>query len=594
MTRKIQVLDKNIAELIAAGEVVENPASVVKELVENAIDAGSKFIQVEIENGGVSKIKVTDDGIGIAKEDVETAFLRHATSKIKSEADLSAILTLGFRGEALAAIAAVSKLKIVTRPEAQIAGVRLELKAGDREYCDDEGCSQGTSITVSELFFNFPARMKFLKRDHLEAAAVGIWMERFALSNPEVSFKFIKDGALKLLTPGDGELLSGICEVMGKDVAKAVLPVFLVQDSLNLEGYVGDPTHTKASRTTQFFFVNGRYIRSPLLIAALEEAYKNKIAVGRHPICVLKISVPGSFVDVNVHPAKISVKFADEKRLYNLIYNGVISAVTRALQPQISRDVNELFKDINKNVPEFRAPESTEIRKYKEIEMLPVAFKERIDEILNREPKAVGSELSSGTLKEEKGENVYGNLLFKGEVLRTYIICESGDDVVLVDKHALHENLIFERLKEKKQKGFMQVLMAPHIVTLGWQEYDVAISNKELFLSLGFEIDDFGDSSIIVRTLPIEMLDADIDVTIFEIIRNLAVGKNSILPQQQERLLYMIACKAAMKAKDKSNELELQGLIEELNKKQGFVCCPHGRPVCCVLKRKEIEKWFRR
>ncbi|GHV30516.1 DNA mismatch repair protein MutL [Clostridia bacterium] len=591
---KIRVLDENISKLIAAGEVVERPASVVKELVENSIDAGSKLIQVEIEDGGISKIRITDDGCGIEKSDVKTAFLRHATSKLRTEDDLANIMTLGFRGEALASIAAVSKIKILTRTKGEVAGIRLELEAGEQKYLDEEGCPQGTSIIVRDLFFNLPARMKFLKKDNSEAAAIGSLIEKLALSHPDISFNFVKDGLLKLQTPGDGKLIMAIHEVLGKDVAKAMLPVTLTQDGLKLDGYIIHPSHTKASRSSQFFFVNGRYTKVQILTVALEEAYKNLMTVGKHPICVLNLGLPYSFVDVNVHPAKTSVKFLDEKLVYSLIYGGVKAAVTHALQPTVTKDPEEIFKGLAKEVPQFRAPTPAEIKNYRDSEIFSGSemLKERMDEILNRERQLDLFETSNN--KDPNNEkDILGELVFKGEVLGTYIVCQAGENVVLVDKHALHENLIFESLKEQKEDA-VQMLLLPSVITLNPQEHDLAMQNKALFSSLGFEIDDFGDNTIVVRTVPIALCNEDIEVLVTEIIKNIVAGKNNVSPQQQDQMLYTIACKAAVKAHDKNDETELKDLIFRLNQKNGLVCCPHGRPVCCVLKRQEIEKWFKR
>lgn len=599
---RIRVLDENISKLIAAGEVVERPASVVKELVENSIDAGSRLIQIEIENGGISKIRVSDDGCGIKRDDVKTAFLRHATSKLWTEEDLTNITTLGFRGEALASIAAVSKVKIVTRVKGEVAGTRLELEAGEQKYLDEEGCPQGTSIVVRDLFFNLPARMKFLKKDHSEAAAVGSLIEKLALSHPEISFKFVKDGVLKFRTPGDGKLITVIREILGKEIAQVMLPVALEQDGLKLDGYTVHPSHTRASRSAQFFFVNGRCIRVQILTVALEEAYKNLVVVGKHPICVLNLGLPCSFVDVNFHPAKVSVKFLDEKLVYNLIYSGVKPVVTHALQPTVTKSSQEIFGG---EALRFRVPVAPEIKIYKDEESLggPEAPKGRVDAILCCD-EGLPKEEAAGEVAEEArqlslfasngGKGINGELLvFKGEVLGTYIVCQAGEDVVLVDKHALHENLIFESLREQKADA-VQMLLVPNVVMLSPREHDLAMQNKELFSGLGFEIDDFGDNTIAVRTLPIALCDEDVAALVTEITKNIAAGKNDISPEQQEKILYTIACKAAIKAHDKNDEAELQALVSKLNQKSGLVCCPHGRPVYCVLKRQEIEKWFKR
>jgi DNA mismatch repair protein MutL len=593
---RIRVLDASMARLIAAGEVIERPVSVVKELVENSIDAGSSGICIEIENGGLSKINVADNGRGIAKDDVRIAFLRHATSKLRTEDDLSNISTLGFRGEALASIAAVSRVRILTRTKYEVAGTRLELEAGAEKFFDADGCSQGTRITVSDLFFNLPARMKFLGKDQAEAAAVSNLLEKLALSHPEVAFKFVKDGMVKFSTPGDGRLESVAAVVFGREIARALLPVEFEQDNLKLAGWIASPQVAKVSRSGQIFFVNGRFATVRLFGAALEGGYKNLLVVGRHPLCALNLKVPYQFVDVNVHPAKTSVKFMDDKIVYSLIYHGVKTALQKASQPEISKDPKKLFAGLNPESPQLNAPTISDIVKYKESGFLATSepLSRRIDEILNNQSLPMPMP-NSELLVDVDSCGSLGNLVFKGEVLSTYIICQRGEDVVLVDKHALHENLLFDELVAQKSDTLaMQMLMLPSVLTMRPEEHSVAVQNKDLFLTLGFDIDDFGDNSIIVRAVPIDLFDKDLEVLVGEIVKQLGYGTCNISLRQRERILYAIACKAAVKAGDKNTTEELKELVARLNQKEGLVCCPHGRPVSCVLRRPEIEKWFKR
>lgn len=630
MPQKIQVLDRSVARLIAAGEVVERPASVVKELVENSIDAGSRVITIDIENGGISKIRVTDDGIGIEKESIKTAFLPHATSKLRSPQDLENIATLGFRGEALASIAAVSKVSIITRTQHELVGTRYELDALDETYFDDEGCSVGTTIIVKDLFFNVPARMKFLKKDATEAAIIGSLVDKLALSHPEISFKFIKDGSVKLHTPGNGKLISAIFEVFGKDTAKSMLPLHYQDGNFIIEGYIIHPSMAKSTRNFEYFFVNNRYVKHATLISALEGGYKNRLVQGRYPVCVLNITVPYNFVDVNVHPAKTDVKFSDDKLIYSLVYGGTKIALEEALQPVVTKDIEPELSSFNKTEPNLNSPTLEDIKTYLKTDKYPKSpqLKQKLEETLQQNlldpqfnsfnnpdnlnfntknitpqnynniqenfPQHENTLNHQQTTSEPELEHqdVLGSLEFVGEVLKTYIICQSQGKMVIIDKHAAHERLLFEKLKNNSTS--QQMLLEPIIINLSQPEYVLALENKQVFSELGFEIEDFGENTIAVRALPLDLQDVDAEELIVKIIKDLIVGKSDISLEKRDRITYAIACKAAIKSNDINTESELKYLVEKLNRKKGLVCCPHGRPVCCVIEEKELRKWFLR
>ncbi|MGN1039171.1 MAG: DNA mismatch repair endonuclease MutL [Oscillospiraceae bacterium] len=631
MPQKIQVLDRSVARLIAAGEVVERPASVVKELVENSIDAGSRVITIDIENGGISKIRVTDDGIGIEKESVKTAFLPHATSKLHSPQDLENIATLGFRGEALASIAAVSKISIITRTKDELIGTRYELDALDETYFDDEGCSVGTTIIVKDLFFNVPARMKFLKKDATEAAIIGSLVDKLALSHPEISFKFIKDGSVKLHTPGNGKLILAIFEVFGKDAAKSMLPLCYQDGNFKIEGYIIHPGMAKSTRNFEYFFINNRYVKHSTLISALESGYKNKLVQGRYPVCVLNITVPYNFVDVNVHPAKTDVKFSDDKLIYGLVYGGTKTALEEALQPTITKDAEPELNNFNKAEPNLNSPTIEDIKTYLRTDKYPKSpqLKQKLEETLqqnlpdpeidlfntsnsnlnintqniesqnysnlqqnfSQNQSAINNQ-QTATEPELEHQDVLGSLEFIGEVLKTYIICQSQGKMVIIDKHAAHERLLFEQLKNNSNS--QQMLLEPILINLSQPEYVLALENKEVFLELGFQVEDFGEGTVAVRSLPLDLQEADVEELIENIIKDLLLGKSNISLEKRDRITYAIACKAAIKSNDINTESELKYLVEKLNHKKGLVCCPHGRPVCCVIEEKELKKWFLR
>ena len=636
----INVLSKQVAELIAAGEVIERPASVIKELVENAIDAGSTKITVEIQNGGVTFMRVTDNGIGIEREDVRNAFLRHATSKISKENDLDSIATLGFRGEALASICAVSRVDILTKNINEDEGTRYAIEGGEEKAFEPVGCPQGTTFVVRDLFYNVPARMKFLKKDVAESNNVASLMDRIALSHPEISFTFIRDGKPMLKTSGNGDLYTAILQVFGKPFAVGMIEASYEYQGVKMHGYVSKPVSAnRASRNMQVFFVNGRYVKTKTAMAALEQAYSGCIMSGKFPACVMNIEIDCSSLDVNVHPAKLEIRFTNEKPIYNCVYYGVKSAVTgydtrneRAFesepetQPVIKpvytkpslvgvqmdlpqREEENIFVPETSEFSSFRAseekpqtvPETVRIKQIdlsKEFAKSGTDFKVEEDESVDffahieenaKEPAEEPAEVKEPEKKPEKP------IKYIGEAFRTYIIIEYDDErIMFIDKHAAHERLIYERLKKNEPSTAPQMLLEPLTVTLDKEECQTVIENKEALMKAGFDVDDFGNGRIIIRSAPLLLEKLDITEAFMEISEYLQRHKKVILSEKMEWIYQNTACRAAIKAGNVNSEEELVNLALELERNPEVRYCPHGRPIYFFMSRHDIEKSFKR
>lgn len=699
----INVLDKHIAELIAAGEVVERPSSVIKELVENSIDAGAKNITVEIKNGGTTFMRVADDGCGIYRDDIKKAFLRHATSKVKTANDLDMISTLGFRGEALASISAVSRLQVITKNENEEIGSCYEIEGGDEISLEEAGCPTGTTFVIRDLFYNIPARSKFLKKDVAEGNAVSALMDKIVLSHPEVAFTFIRDGKQVLRTFGDGKLLSAIYSVFGKDFAKGLIPVDYTLDSVTVKGYISKPINSRPNRNMQNFFINGRFVKTRTGMAALEEAYKGSIMVGKFPSAVLQLTVPYEIIDVNVHPAKIEVRFINERPVFDAIYHAVKTALQQGDErKQIHFKENTAFNEIKKVNPfnnaqaVFAKAENTPAEK-------PIKPIERIEPVLkNSEPKPynpfdeldlkdekpkpvsidnlkmsdssnpfdiyskqaikrnselenkkaefskqklekaeqlilkatqqeenltkqeitvddltaestetpIETEVSKEEVKplKEFSENKTNNndaltelpkeqtkLRFLGEAFNTYIIVEKNDnEVLIIDKHAAHERIIYEKLKADSGSANVQYLLTPITVTLDKIDYDAAVSNLDMFAKCSFDVEDFGNGTLLVRSAPQYLAATEIADCITEMSGYIASGKKDIYTEKMDWFYHNVSCRSAIKAGNKSTVQELMDIAWTLEKNPQIKYCPHGRPICIVMTKYEIEKQFGR
>lgn len=658
----IQQLSPHLADMIAAGEVVERPASVVKELLENAIDAGATAVVVELRGGGMSLIRVSDNGCGIAPEELKTAFLRHATSKLRTEEHLSCIGTLGFRGEALAAIAAVSRIEITSRRKGAASGAKLALEAGVSGEVEECGCPEGTTISVRNLFYNTPARMKFMKKDSAEAAAAASVVQHEALSHAHISLKLIRDGAEQLYTPGDGKLLSAIYSALGRDFALSLLAVQGRDGVIVAEGYVTKSLQCRGTRAMQHFFVNGRYVKSPLLTAALEEAYRNQMMKGKFPGCVLHLALPLDAVDVNVHPAKTVVKFLNERAAFDAVYYAVKAALenggekpapkaeapvqtaipekketfyqtmsaaqyrahtaaSAAGKPLTSfsvrqdkdcnseGDVHMHLADVVQCAPPTHTASKVEIpvtpalaatwqRALKTPAPVPAQETEPVP-AAQQSPQADAPQLSLPVTDTISGQETLeapaaAPWRIAGEVLRTYIIAEDEDgNVWLIDKHAAHERVNFDRMKQNTAPIMGQQLLTPEAVTLAADEYAVLLEHMALLNQFGFEAEDFGDHTILCRTCPSEIDAAAISPALEEIAAELLRTGRADPDSARDTMLHTMACKAAIKAGMINDERELRVLVDKVQSGE-IQFCPHGRPVKVKLSKYELEKMFKR
>lgn len=699
---RINVLDKHTAELIAAGEVVERPSSVVKELLENSIDAGATQITVEIMHGGIDYLRITDNGCGILKEDVRNAFKRNATSKISVDSDLEKIGTLGFRGEALASISSVSKVQLITKAKEENIGSAYEIDGGEEISFDDAGCPDGTTFIMRNLFYNVPARYKFLKKDVAEGNAVASVIDKIALSHPEIAITFIRDNKRVLKTAGDGKLMSSIYAVYGRNFASTLIPVDYELNGMKLTGYISRPTNGRANRNMQNTFINGRFVKSRTISVALEEACKGSIMIGKFPSCVLNLQISPEAVDVNVHPSKIEVRFINERPVFDTVYHGVKSALLRGdsrkeavlnhnntvnikplnpfnlankvINKEPSKSVQKasekprersIFDELDLPIKTVKYNKVNKVSDSSSVQKKYMEFLEnnkklsennqttnntvcnninnnvinnvsteskietKIDEVkedtsLNQEVQKVNPfeelELEKITTEEKKSdvdvvlpterqtnsssENIEIKTLidddkqsfrFIGEAMNTYIIVETDNNkLVLIDKHAAHERIIFEKLKREKGTGSVQLLLIPITVTLEKNEYTVAIEHLDMFRNVGFDVEDFGNGTLIVRSAPSYLRNDDVEDTIIEICGYIAENRKNVMSEHMEWIYHNISCRSAIKAGDSSTAKELIDIAKTVFSDDSIRYCPHGRPVCIELSKYEIEKQFGR
>ena len=617
---EINILPKEVYQLIAAGEVVERPSSIVKEMIENSVDAGAKNITVEIKNGGITYIRITDDGCGIAKSEIKKVFVSHATSKIKSSEDLNAISTLGFRGEAMASIAAVARVELLSKEKGSDLGSRYEIAGGEEIDFSDAGCPEGTTIVVRDLFFNTPARMKFLKKDVTEGNSVAGVVDRMAISHPEISFRFIRDGKQVLITSGNGELKSAVYSVLGKEFSSSLVEVDYSVNNMHISGVVTKPSAARKSRAMQYFFINSRLVKCQTAMAALEQAYKNSIMVGRFPGCVLNIECDNSFVDVNVHPAKIEVRFANERPVFELVYYGVKSAIEQQDTPkevvftekkpvtQTASGRLDIFRKSSdkpsqiqfsskggesKDVWKVFAPAADYKTKAKE-EQTEKLYEEILTDAKSFDAqKEKAEEPEAETPKAEAPKIDVPDFRVIGEAFKTYIIVEIENALFLIDKHAAHERMNYEKLKSSTEIN-SQVLLSPVAVRLSREEHSAVCSNLELYKKCGFLVEDFGESSVIVRECPSMLSGEDIEDLICETAGKLLDGKTDITPEQMDWIFHSTSCRAAVKAGDYTSPYERELFVKKLLSMPEIRYCPHGRPVMIKMTKYEIEKQFGR
>ena len=637
---KILQLSPHVANLIAAGEVVERPASAVKELLENAVDAGASQVTVEIRDGGMTFLRITDNGCGMSPEDARTAFLRHATSKLRSAEDLAAISTMGFRGEALAAIASVSRIDLLTKTPGSLFGTSLSLEAGNITEESEAGCPDGTTIIVRDLFFNTPARMKFMKSDTVEGGKVSAAVQLQALAHPEVAFRFIRDGKEVLSTPGSGQLEAAVYCVYGRECGKMV-KVESRWEGYSLTGYISKPTDSRPSRALQTFFVNDRPVKSRILIAALEEAYRNQIMVGKFPACVLHLHLPSNAVDVNVHPAKTEVKFLNEKAVFDCVHYGVLGALNKtpdrpqvqfksaptptpapakpaapAAKPQkqesffrtMTADEYKTFsaavKEAPKPSPLAASATAAAVERSVKLPVMEQVILPKIEppplpklpEIKKPEPAPVPTPVQEEEPEQAVIETMPQEIQWRyvGELYNSYIIVEQGEDAYLIDKHAAHERILFEKLKANQEAISSQSLLSPVACKLSPEETTILLANMPLLEELGFDAEEFGENTLLLRRIPMDLGVEQAQETLEQMAADLLNGRREKKESVRDEVLHTVACKAAIKAGWHSSEKELKVLAEQVMAREDLKHCPHGRPICITLSKKQLEKQFKR
>ena len=664
----INILDKETAELIAAGEVIERPSSVIKELVENSIDSGASHITVEIKNGGATYMRVTDDGCGMAFDDVPKAFLRHATSKITEKADLDNILTLGFRGEALASIAAVSRVELMTKQKDETYGTLYNIEGSSETLHDKGGCPDGTTIIIRDLFYNVPARRKFMKKDVTEANAVSQILQKITLSHPSISFKFIRENRMEFNSSGDGELFSAVYAVYGRDFARDLIAVDYTYEGIHIGGYVIKPLYSKTNRAFQNFFVNGRYVRSKLCSAALENSYENMIMTGKFPACVLFIDLPPNDMDVNIHPAKAEVRFVNEKNVSDAVYFAVKNAFMNdgllysfelkpktdwtkpAPQEEEIRQQEFIFTPVDKieeterkmaetpavdHVPQYSAPAAPTMATSKHVDtklLADIEEDEREQEISTIENETV--EKDGNCAQEEpaaeadppeapepiEGFSYINSRSFEsapepekepekqpsewtekpkirviGEAFGLYIVAELGDDTfVMIDKHAAHERIIFERLKSRNCRQYSQTLLTGVKVLLTADEFGALEANSEMLADMGFTFDFSERPCVTATAVPTFLPEEEMENVISEIAENLRLYKHQPQSRILDDMLHTVACKSAIRGNDKNSLAELQSLAEQVYLDERIRHCPHGRPVMFTMSKNNIAHQFGR
>ena len=673
----INVLSREISELIAAGEVIERPSSVIKELIENSIDAGSKHITVEIKLGGSTFIRITDDGCGISYDDVPKAFLRHATSKIKEADDLNSLLTLGFRGEALASVCAVSKTEMMTRQPEDELGTHYIIEGSCETLYEKTGCPEGTTIIIRDLFYNVPARQKFMKKDAVEGNMVCSIVNKIALSHPEISFKLLRDNKLEFSTSGDGKLYSSVFAVYGKAFAGDLVPVEYEQDGIKITGYTVKPLYSRSNRSFQNFFVNNRYVKSQVCTSAVEEAYKGSIMTGKFPACILKIEIPPDTIDVNVHPAKVEIRFSDDRPVYDCLFFAVKSALMKAglvydfqlKQPSSVQEETEKYEQPSLpsvSVPLSSGTGSSAVSYSQPVtppEPLPVSENEKEHESeiktepeVNNEPETVTEpeanhepetetepdtihkteintepevkqqikpnpvtipekeevQTDRGDVLKERYSFITESALKKknpevkppeperpqirliGEVFGGYIISEAEGKMIVIDKHAAHERIIFEKLKAENREPASQLVLCPEGILLSLDEADALYENNSVLENMGFKLDYSGSPYVSVKAVPVILAELNMDEIIPELAENFRNNRRDPRPEAIDDILHTMACKAAIKMNDKNSDAELKKLAEDVYFNEKIRHCPHGRPVMFVISKYDFEKQFRR
>ena len=604
---KINVLDIDTVNKIAAGEVVERPASVVKELVENSIDAGADMITVEIKNGGISFIRITDNGSGIDKDDVEMAFLPHSTSKIRQIDDLYKLYTMGFRGEALASIASVAKVDVITKAKGEIEGTVLNLEGGKVVSKSETGCPDGTTMVVRELFYNTPARMNFLKKDVTEAAHIAETVDRMILGNPCISFKYINAGREIRFSSGSGSIKDAAASVWGREVASSLIDVDYELDGVRVYGAVGMPYSARQNRGMQNFYVNGRWVKSKTICYAAENAYRTMLMTGKFPVLILNVEIDSKMVDVNVHPSKLEIKFSDERKINDAVSWAVQNAIFNSqkekevAKPEFNTETK--VEPVTEPI-KWEAPKQTEPVKFtpfvqqKEVKAEDFFTKDIIDAFKNEEKPVEPEKITfeETVFNEPESEpiitaNDHADVKICGQVFDTYIIVQQDDKMMLIDQHAAHERIRYEELKNSREE-VSQVLMFPETFSMQPTDAQILIDNISVFEKLGFEIEEFGANTFAVRRVPSAIEASQTEDTIFEITELLKRSKDPM--EIYDKAMFSVACKGAIKANTKLSVAEMQTLVDRVFADDKIRTCPHGRPIIISFDKKFIEKEFKR
>lgn len=608
----IQVLDQKTINQIAAGEVIERPMAVVKELLDNSLDAGATAVTVEIKEGGISFIRITDNGSGIARDEIPTAFLRHATSKIRTPEDLLSVQSLGFRGEALSSIAAVAQVELITKESGEIVGTRYEIEGGRETTIEEVGCPEGTTMIVRNLFYNTPARRKFLKTKTTEGNYIHELVQRYSLAHSDIRFSLIMDGKNKLQTSGDGQVKTNIYYHYGADLTRELIAVSREADGMKLEGFIGKPVLSRANRTMMNYFVNGRYIKSPVITSAIEQGYKEFLMGHRYPFVALMLTIDSQYIDVNVHPTKMEVRFTNQQEVYELFYQTIYEALKQnSLVPEVTladasspKGSSAIMAD---KIPEHKAPEPFEQKREKQsAEVRPSLPPQTELERSSGMKQAPFTESRAGIIKEEyrqmdfsKEEQVVPETpAFRiiGQVFDTYWLIEYKEELLIIDQHAAHEKVLYERLMAalREKEGMTQVLAAPIVVSLSGREMEVLAKHREVFEKIGFRLESFGDREYLITGVPADFLNLASRELFLELLDSLMQENTRIKPELVLDHCATMACKAAVKGNHAMSYTEAQKLIEQMLQMDQPYHCPHGRPTTIAMSKFEFEKKFKR
>lgn len=593
---KIHVLNENISNKIAAGEVVERPSSVIKELIENSIDANASSITIEIKDGGISYIRISDNGIGMDSEDAKISFIRHSTSKISSESDLFYINTLGFRGEALASIASVAYIEMLTKQKEDNYGTKINIEGGELKYIETAGCSDGTTITVKNLFYNTPARLKFLKKESREAAIISDMLLKLSLSRPDISFKYINNNKLIFNTPGDGSLKNTILILYGKDTYSSLININYSNNYLSINGFVGSSKIARSNRNHQVFFVNNRLVKNKILSTAVDNAYKTYLTINKFAFCIIFIDINPELIDVNVHPTKSEIRFQNESEIFSAIFNTVRNGLTgEILIPNLSFDEDD-NKEIHVKDNVYEIEKQENLFDSNIIEDTKYLFKENSKLQENNKTYMDIEPVKESSIENIDFKSILPPLIVLGQCHYTYILAQGPDGLYIIDQHAAHERIMYEKFKDSYESSGIQSqeLLVPLVIEMTPDEIIIIKENIEKFHKLGFDIDNFGNNSLIIRAVPIIFGEPQLKKLFIEIVDNINSNNLSGSSNFIDKSLYTLACKSAVKANDKLSDIEMSELLNMLRLTNNPYNCPHGRPTIIKMSKYELEKKFKR